>query len=65
MARSVLARLTARLCGKRTDWDALGNEAVATHDARAAASRFSRGNVRVQLGHFVTPPDLEREAVAR
>lgn len=57
--RSILACLSLRRT--RRDWTAMGNEAVARRDARAAAARFSRGNVAIQLGNFLTTEDLEKE----
>jgi hypothetical protein len=41
--------------------DKLDLETAGTHDAREAAARFSRGNVAVQSGAFLTTSDLERE----
>ena len=58
---SILTRVAARLVRRRVDWVTVGNEAVATRDARASASRFSRGNVAIQSGYFLTSADLERE----
>ena len=57
--RSIFACLNLRRI--RRDWIAMGNEAVARRDARAAAARFSRGNVAIQFGNFLTTEDLEKE----
>lgn len=46
---------------KPIDWNGIENEAVARRDSRAVAARFSRGNVAIQMGYFVTGTDLEKE----
>jgi hypothetical protein len=59
--RSFLTRITARLWHSHIDWVAAGNQAAADADARAVASRFSRGNVPIQQSAFLMGSDLEEE----
>jgi len=56
---SIFACLSLRRT--RRDWTAIGNEAVARRDARAAAARFSRGSVAIQFDNFLTIADFEKE----
>lgn len=49
------------IAGRDDLGDKLNFEDAGTRDARQVASRFSRGNVAIQAGAFITTDDLERE----
>lgn len=61
MTRHFVRDIYRVIAGRDDLGDKLDLETAGTHDARHTAARFSRGNVAIQSGAFVTTSDLERE----